>query len=108
MLLFPHAILHESALSFLGLGLSPHEPAIGILLADGMRYLSVGAWWLAVLPGLALLLMVKTVDVLGQQLRSLTDPADGAGVTAGARSVQRTCGWCSPSTRPACGAGGWR
>ena len=74
VLLFPHAILHESALSFLGLGLSPHEPAIGILLADGMRYLSVGAWWLAVLPGLALLLMVKTVDVLGQQLRSLTDP----------------------------------
>ena len=74
VLLFPHAILHESALSFLGLGLSPHEPAIGILLADGMRYLSVGAWWLAVLPGLALLLMVKTVDVLGQQLRGLTDP----------------------------------
>jgi peptide/nickel transport system permease protein len=74
VLLFPHAILHESALSFLGLGLSPHEPAIGILLADGMRYLSAGAWWLAVLPGLALLLIVKTVDVLGHQLRSLTDP----------------------------------
>lgn len=74
VLLFPHAILHESALSFLGLGLSPHEPAIGILLADGMRYLSVGAWWLALLPGLALLVTVKTVDVLGQQLRSLTDP----------------------------------
>ena len=74
VLLFPHAILHESALSFLGLGLSPHEPAIGILLADGMRYLSAGSWWLAVLPGLALLLMVKTVDVLGHQLRSLTDP----------------------------------
>ncbi len=74
VLLFPHAILHESALSFLGLGLSPHQPAIGILLADGMRHLSVGAWWLAVLPGLALLLMVKTVDVLGQQLRALTDP----------------------------------
>ena len=74
VLLFPHAILHESALSFLGLGLSPHEPAIGILLADGMRQLSVGAWWLALLPGLALLVMVKLVDVLGQQLRSLTDP----------------------------------
>ncbi len=74
VLLFPHAILHESALSFLGLGLSPHEPAIGILLADGMRQLSVGAWWLALLPGLALLVMVKLVDILGQQLRSLTDP----------------------------------
>lgn len=74
VLLFPHAILHEAALSFLGLGLPPHEPAIGILLADSMRYLSVGIWWLAVLPGLALLLVVKAVDVLGEQLRLLTDP----------------------------------
>jgi peptide/nickel transport system permease protein len=74
VLLFPHAILHEAALSFLGLGLSPHSPAIGIILSDSMRYLSAGAWWLAVLPGLALLLVVKTVDVIGENLRALTDP----------------------------------
>lgn len=74
VLQFPHAILHEASLSFLGLGLPPHAPAIGILLADSMRYLSVGIWWLAVLPGLALLLVVKVVDVLGEQLRLLTDP----------------------------------
>jgi peptide/nickel transport system permease protein len=74
LLLFPHAILHEASLSFLGLGLSPHEPAIGIILADSMRYLSTGAWWLAVLPGVSLLLVVKLVDVLGQQVRLLTDP----------------------------------
>ncbi len=74
VLLFPHAILHEAALSFLGFGLPPDAPAIGIILADSMRELSAGAWWLALLPGLALLAMVKTIDVLGEQLRALTDP----------------------------------
>lgn len=74
VLLFPHAILHEAALSFLGFGLPPDSPAIGIILADSMRELSGGAWWLALLPGLALLAMVKTVDIIGEQLRALTDP----------------------------------
>lgn len=74
VLLFPHAVLHEAALSFLGFGLPPDSPAVGILLADAMRELSGGAWWLALLPGLALLAMVKSVDVLGEQLRALTDP----------------------------------
>jgi peptide/nickel transport system permease protein len=74
ILLFPHAILHEAALSFLGLGLPPHAPAVGILLADAMRELSTGAWWLALLPGVALLVVVKAVDTIGQQLRALTDP----------------------------------
>ena len=74
VLLFPHAILHEAALSFLGLGLSPHAPAIGIILSDAMRYLSAGAWWLAVLPGVALLAVVKAVDMVGENLRALLDP----------------------------------
>ncbi len=52
MLLFPHAILHEAAITFLGLGLSPHEPAIGIILSESMKYLSSGMWWLAFFPGL--------------------------------------------------------
>lgn len=74
VLLFPHAILHEAALSFLGLGLSPHSPAIGIILADSMRYLTEGLWWLAVFPGVALLVVVKAVDTIGEGLRSLLDP----------------------------------
>jgi len=74
VLLFPHAILHEAALSFLGLGLSPHAPAIGIILSDAMRELSTGSWWLAVLPGLALLAVVKAVDGVGEDLRALADP----------------------------------
>jgi peptide/nickel transport system permease protein len=74
ILLFPHAILHEAGLTFLGLGLPPEIPAIGIILSESMRYLSAGYWWLAVLPGVALLLAAKIFDILGQSLRALLDP----------------------------------
>src|SRR5262249_45913593 len=73
-LMFPHAILHEAALSFLGLGIDPTQPAIGILLADSMKVLSAGMWWLAVLPGLCLLALVKVVDSIGENLRSILAP----------------------------------
>ena len=79
ILLFPHAILHEAALSFIGLGLSPHIPAIGIILAESMRHLSTGHWWLGVLPGLLLLLSVKAFDWLGENVRSLLDPRTSQG-----------------------------
>jgi peptide/nickel transport system permease protein len=74
LLLFPHAILHEASITFLGLGLSPHQPAIGIILSEAMRYLSTGMWWLAVFPGLGLLVVVRMFDRLGDRLRVLTDP----------------------------------
>jgi peptide/nickel transport system permease protein len=74
VLLFPHAILHEAALSFLGLGVDPGEPSIGVLLAESMRYLTAGAWWLAVIPGLCLLVIVKLVDTIGENTRALLDP----------------------------------
>ncbi|MGC4938192.1 ABC transporter permease [Kribbella sp. DT2] len=74
VLLFPHAILHEAALSFLGLGVDPAEPSIGVLLAESMRFLSAGVWWLAVLPGLCLLVVVKLVDAIGENTRALLDP----------------------------------
>lgn len=74
LLLFPHAILHEAGLTFVGLGLSPHEPAVGIILAEAMRHLSTGNWWLAVLPGAALLAMVKAFDLMGENVRVLLQP----------------------------------
>lgn len=74
MLLFPHVILHEAAVTFLGLGLSPHEPAIGIILSESMKYLSSGMWWLAFFPGLALLIVVRTFDTIGENLRRFIDP----------------------------------
>ena len=75
VLLFPHAILHEAAITFLGFGLPPEMPAIGIILSEAMGYLSAGLWWLAVFPGLALVVCVMLFDVVGTSLRKLVDPA---------------------------------
>lgn len=77
VLLFPHAVLHEAAVTFLGFGLSPHKPAIGIILSESMKYLSTGMWWLAFFPGLALLIMVRSFDILGDNLHMLIDPHRG-------------------------------
>ncbi len=74
ILLFPHAILHEASVSFLGFGLPPEQAAIGIILSESMRYLSTGMWWTAVLPGLTLVLIVLLVDKLGDYLRMILDP----------------------------------
>ncbi len=74
VLLFPHAILHEAGMTFLGFGLEPHLPAIGVLLAESMRYLTAGLWWLGVLPGLCLLLMVLTFERVSSGLRLVLDP----------------------------------
>ena len=74
VLLFPHAILHEAAVSFLGYGLPPDQPAIGIILSESMKYLSAGLWWPAVFPGLTLLAIVLLVDKLGDNLRMIIDP----------------------------------
>lgn len=75
MLLFPQIILHEAAVTFIGLGLSPHEPAIGIILSESMKYLSSGMWWLAFFPGLCLLIVVRMFDQIGENIRVLMDPA---------------------------------
>ena len=74
VLLFPHAILHEAAITFLGFGLPPEMPAIGVILSEAMGYLSAGAWWLAVFPGVALVLTVMLFDGVGSGLRRLLDP----------------------------------
>lgn len=74
ILLFPHAILHEASISFLGFGLPPEQPAIGIILSESMRYISTGMWWQAVLPGLTLVLIVLLTDKLGDNLQMILDP----------------------------------
>ncbi|WP_444327852.1 ABC transporter permease [Paratractidigestivibacter sp.] len=71
---FPHAILHEASITFLGFGLGADEPAIGVILSEAMQYLSMGYWWLAVLPGLALVAVVLVFDRLGSSLRDLVAP----------------------------------
>lgn len=74
ILLFPHAIMHEATVTFLGFGLQPHEPAIGIILSQSMSYLSSGYWWLTFLPGLALVFIVLLFDIIGDNLGKLLDP----------------------------------
>jgi peptide/nickel transport system permease protein len=74
VLLFPHAILHEASLTFLGFGLSPLKPAIGVILSEALQYLSTGMWWLVFFPGLALLLVVRCFDSIGTSLNKLLDP----------------------------------
>ena len=76
LLVFPHAIMHEASITFLGFGLSPHEPAIGIILSESMSYLAMGAWWLAFFPGLALLIVVLLFDIIGDNLKRLLDPGE--------------------------------
>ena len=74
VLMFPHAILHEASVSFLGYGLPPEQPAIGIILSESMKYISAGMWWTAVFPGLVMVLIVLLVDRLGDNLRMIIDP----------------------------------
>ncbi len=77
LLLFPHAILHESSLTFLGFGIPPEQPAIGVILAESMRYITLGMWWLAVFPGALLLTVVLLFDGIGNNLKKLLDPKTG-------------------------------
>jgi peptide/nickel transport system permease protein len=66
-------IIYESALSFLGLGVQPPTPTWGWMLADGRNYIGT-AWWLATFPGLAIMLTVLAVNLLGDWLRDTLDP----------------------------------
>lgn len=74
ILLFPHAILHEAAVTFLGYGLPLDMPAVGVILAEAMKHLATGMWWLAFFPGLILVLVVIMFDAIGDNLRILLDP----------------------------------
>lgn len=71
------AILTESALSFLGLGVQPPMSSWGNILTSGKDYMHV-AWWLSVFPGLAILLTVLSLNLLGEGLRDVFDPRESA------------------------------
>jgi peptide/nickel transport system permease protein len=67
-------IVTEAALSFLGVGVPAPKPAWGLMLSDGKKGLMVGYWWLTVLPGLCIMLMVLSANLLGDWLRVKLDP----------------------------------
>jgi peptide/nickel transport system permease protein len=67
-------IIAEASLSFLGVGVPPPEPAWGSMLADGRSMLMVGDWWLTVLPGLCIMMVVLATQLMGDWLRIRLDP----------------------------------
>jgi peptide/nickel transport system permease protein len=69
-----HAIALEATLSFLGLGLPTTEPSLGLLIANGYEYLLSGKYWISVYPGIALLLTILAINLVGDQLRDVLNP----------------------------------
>jgi peptide/nickel transport system permease protein len=72
-------IIAEASLSFLGLGLPPPTPSWGAMLDEGRNYITTG-WWLALFPGLAILLLVLAINLCGDWLRDALDPRIEKGI----------------------------
>jgi peptide/nickel transport system permease protein len=68
------AIALEATLSFLGIGLPVTAPSLGLLIANGFKYILSGAYWISFFPGLALFLLVLSVNFLGDRLGEVVNP----------------------------------
>jgi peptide/nickel transport system permease protein len=68
------AISLEATLSFLGLGLPVTEPSLGLLISNGFQYLMSGRWWISLFPGIALLVTIVAINLVGDQLRDVLNP----------------------------------
>ncbi|GLZ01576.1 ABC transporter permease [Actinoplanes sp. NBRC 103695] len=73
-LMVPHAVWHETALSFLGLGLPPHLASLGNMINDGQRSLLTGAWWASIVPGLVIVTVTLAIAALAARWRDRLDP----------------------------------
>jgi peptide/nickel transport system permease protein len=82
------AVLAEAALSFVGLGTQPPAPSWGRMLSEGREFIDL-AWWIAVFPGLAIVLLVLAFNLLGDGLRDVLDPQQRSALQAGKRSWGR-------------------
>ena len=68
------AVITEATLSFLGVGVPPTSPSLGTLIRVGNDYLFSGEWWITVFPGVALVILVLAVNILGDWLRDALNP----------------------------------
>lgn len=68
------AIITESSLSFLGVGMPATQPSLGTMISNGNDFLYAGEWWIALFPGFALVLLVLNINLLGDWLRDALDP----------------------------------
>ncbi len=69
-----HAIALEATLSFLGVGMPPTEPSLGVLIANGFEYMLSGRYWISFFPGIALLVAIVSINLVGDQLREVLNP----------------------------------
>lgn len=69
-----NAIISEAALSFLGLGMPVSEPSLGALISSGFQYIFSGSWWITVIPGVVLVVLVLVINLLGDWLRDVLNP----------------------------------
>jgi peptide/nickel transport system permease protein len=69
-----HAVALEATLSFLGIGLPITEPSLGLLIANGFQYMLSGIYWISFFPGIALLLTIVSINLVGDQLRDILNP----------------------------------
>ncbi len=69
-----HAIAAEATLSFLGIGLPITEPSLGLLIANGYQVLLAGLYWMSVYPGLLLMVLIFSINVVGDRLREVLNP----------------------------------
>jgi peptide/nickel transport system permease protein len=69
-----NAIISEAALSFLGLGMPETQPSLGSLIKSGFDYIQSGSWWITLIPGLVLVLLVLVINLLGDWLRDVMNP----------------------------------
>lgn len=69
-----HAIALEATLSFLGIGLPQTEPSLGLLISNGFEYVLSGKYWISTFPGIALLITIVTINLVGDQLRDVLNP----------------------------------
>ncbi|MGV0908715.1 ABC transporter permease [Martelella sp. FOR1707] len=68
------AIALEATLSFLGLGVPITEPSLGLLIANGFEFMLSGAYWISIYPGIALLITIYSINLVGDRLRRVLDP----------------------------------
>ena len=68
------AISLEATLSFLGVGLPPTEPSLGMLIANGFQYLLSGRYWISIYPGIALIILIMAINLVGDQVRDQLNP----------------------------------
>jgi peptide/nickel transport system permease protein len=69
-----HAIALEATLSFLGVGLPISEPSLGLLIANGFQFMLSGKYWVSLFPGLALLVIIVAINLVGDQIRDVVNP----------------------------------